>query len=77
MTETLSAGSKAGSGSKSAGYHFQRFKGEGHEDDSQFESVNLLSLEAAEALCSRMRDGIPVEVRARHIPSSLKSQYVC
>lgn len=68
----MSLGSKTASFSKSAGYHFQRFQGEGQED-SQFESVSLLSLEAAEALCSRMKDGIPVEVRSRRICSCLKS----
>lgn len=64
-------GSKGGSrgGSKSTGYHFQRFQGEGCDEYSQFESVNLLSLEAAEALCSRLRDGIPVEVCLGHIHS--------
>ncbi|CAM9529733.1 unnamed protein product, partial [Scytosiphon promiscuus] len=50
-------------GSKGAGYHFQRFKGEGQEDSSEFESATELSLEAAEVLCSRMRGGIPVEDR--------------
>lgn len=60
-----SAGSQTGSKSsgRGAGYRFQRFEGEGQDDYSQFESVNILSLEAAEALCSRMKEGIPVEVR--------------
>lgn len=61
-----SLGSKTGSTSRSSAYQFQRFQGEGQDDDSQFESVNLLSLEAAEALCSRMRGGIPVEVCVLH-----------
>lgn len=53
-------GSRASS--RNAGYHFQRFKGEGQEDASVFESATALSLEAAEVLCSRMRGGIAVEV---------------
>lgn len=73
QTTTMSVGSKgskyskggtSNSVTKSTGYQFQRFQGEGQDEDSQFESVKLLSLEAAEALCSRMKDGIPVEVCA-------------
>lgn len=62
QSEAMSLGSKTNS--KSLGYHFQRFQGEGQDDDTQFESVHLLSLEAAEALCSRMKERIPVEVCA-------------
>lgn len=74
QSETVSLGSKTGTSSKSGGYHFQRFQGEGEDENSEFDSVNLLSLEAAEALCSRMKDSIPVEVCSRHIQCCLKSQ---
>ncbi|CAB1114919.1 unnamed protein product [Ectocarpus sp. CCAP 1310/34] len=49
--------------SKSAGYRFQRFEGEGGEDESQFESAMLLDFEAAEFLCLKMRSCIPIEDR--------------
>lgn len=73
QSEANSANSQTGSKSsgRGAGYRFQRYKGEGQDEDSQFDSVNLLSLEAAEALCSRMRDGVPVEVRAPQISGAL------
>ncbi|CAM9985809.1 unnamed protein product, partial [Ectocarpus sp. 12 AP-2014] len=49
--------------SRSAGYRFQRFEGEGGEDESQFESAMLLGFEAAEFLCLKMRSCIPIEDR--------------
>ncbi|CAM9606556.1 unnamed protein product, partial [Ectocarpus fasciculatus] len=63
--QTVKSGASAFSStsSRSAGYRFQRFEGEGQDDESQFESAMLLGFEAAEFLCLKMRNCIPVEDR--------------